>query len=47
MLSRELVGPYFLQRKKCEHEEVLELPEKKEYVVWIPLSSQQRAMYII
>jgi SNF2 family DNA or RNA helicase len=41
---RDLLAPILLQRKKSECE-VLNLPNKHEVVVWIPLSSAQRKMY--
>ena len=34
-----------LQRKKCDNEEVLQLPAKREVTVWITLSQQQRRLY--
>lgn len=34
-----------LQRKKCDHEEVLRLPAKSEVTVWVTLSQTQRRLY--
>ena len=39
------IQPILLQRKKCEHKDTLQLKEKVELVVWIPLSSTQRKVY--
>lgn len=40
-----LIQPILLQRKKCERQETLKLTTKEEIVIWIPLSTKQRAMY--
>lgn len=41
-----LIRPIFLQRKKKDQpQESLKLPEKKELVLWITLSTVQRSMY--
>ena len=42
---KNLLQPVLLQRKKADFEEVLQLPEKLEVVVWVPLSSKQRGLY--
>ena len=34
-----------LQRKKCDNEDVLRLPSKREVIVWTNLSPLQRSMY--
>eukprot|EP01038_Epipyxis_sp_PR26KG_P004727 gene4727-6632_t len=34
-----------LQRKKCDFEAVLALPDKVDIVIWIPLATKQRDMY--
>jgi SNF2 family DNA or RNA helicase len=41
----KLLRPVILQRKKCEHETALELPQKSEYVIWVQLSSAQLQIY--
>jgi SNF2 family DNA or RNA helicase len=40
------IRPILLQRKKCEQKDVLKLKDKIELVVWIPLASSQRYVYI-
>lgn len=42
---KALLSPILLQRKKTEFEDVLQLPEKLELVVWVSLSSKQRGLY--
>ena len=42
---KKLLKPILLQRKKVDFEHVLQLPQKTEVVVWVPLSSKQRDMY--
>jgi SNF2 family DNA or RNA helicase len=39
------IQPVLLQRKKCEKQDILQLPDKVELVVWIPLATQQRELY--
>lgn len=43
----KLTRPILLQRKKCElpSNELLQLPEKVELVVWSPLATSQRELY--
>jgi SNF2 family DNA or RNA helicase len=42
---KHLLQPILLQRKKSDFEDILQLPEKLEVVVWVPLSSKQRGLY--
>ena len=42
---KNLLQPILLQRKKTDFKDVLQLPEKLEIVMWVPLSSKQRALY--
>lgn len=42
---KNLLQPILLQRKKTDFEDVLQLPEKLEVVVWVPLSVKQRGLY--
>jgi hypothetical protein len=44
-LMQKLTGRVILQRKKCEHQAVLNLTEKVEVVVWVPLATSQRGLY--
>ena len=41
---QEKLQPYFLQRSKLEYL-ADKLPKKRDYVVWVGLSDEQRQMY--